>query len=181
MDTGDAALERLGIEPQMKKNVGPFGILCVGFVITNSWVGLAATMVVGMEQGGSVTVLYGMIVTLIALGCSACTMSELASVFPTAGGPYHWTSILAPRRGHDVLVSCCWSALSARLPTTIDRTRSCCRVTAVRHAISSDGSQYAPVSPSSRASSSRPYGFPSIQSSSQTHGNSSFSTRRPIL
>lgn len=105
MDNGDVALANLGLEPQMKKNVGPLDILCVGFVISNSWVGLAATLVVGMQQGGTVTVLYGMIVTLVALGCSACTMAELSSVYPTAGGPYHWTSILAPQRGNNVLVS----------------------------------------------------------------------------
>ncbi|KAL4916344.1 amino acid permease-domain-containing protein [Aspergillus aurantiobrunneus] len=67
-----------------------------GFNICNSWVGLAATMVIGMEQGGSITVVYGLLVVLFFLGCSALTMAELASVYPTAGGPYHWTSILAP-------------------------------------------------------------------------------------
>lgn len=88
----------------MKKTLGPFAIACVGFNICNSWVGLAATMVIGMQQGGSVTVIYGMMVTLVGLGCSAATMAELASVYPTAGGPYHWTSILAPKRAHRVLV-----------------------------------------------------------------------------
>ena len=89
----------------MKKTLGPFGILCVGFNICNSWVGLSATLVIGMEQGGTVTVLYGLLVILFCLGCSAATMAELASVYPTAGGPYHWTSILAPPRFHRLLVS----------------------------------------------------------------------------
>lgn len=31
-------------------------------------------------------------------------MAELASVYPTAGGPYHWTSILAPQRYKRILV-----------------------------------------------------------------------------
>lgn len=100
-----SVLEHLGLEPQMKKNLGPFAILCVGFNICNSWVGLAATMVIGMESGGSVTILYGLIVVLFFLGCSALTMAELASVYPTAGGPYHWTSILAPEYSNRVLVS----------------------------------------------------------------------------
>ncbi|KAM0558016.1 hypothetical protein ACHAPJ_005183 [Fusarium lateritium] len=94
--SNNMVLEQLGLESQMKKDIGPFAILCVGFNICNSWVGLAATMVIGMEQGGSITVMYGMIVVLVCLGCSALTMAELSSVYPTAGGPYHWTSILAP-------------------------------------------------------------------------------------
>lgn len=98
-------LESLGLEVQMKKTVGPFAILCVGYNICNSWVGLAATMVFSMENGGSVTLVYGMIVVLVALGCSAATMAELSSVYPTAGGPYHWTSVLAPKGAHRILVS----------------------------------------------------------------------------
>ncbi|KAI5459483.1 amino acid/polyamine transporter I [Mariannaea sp. PMI_226] len=107
IDNTDIILERLGLEPKMKKTIGPVGILCTGFNICNSWVALAATLVVGIEQGGSVTVIYGMIVTLVALGCSAATMAELASVYPTAGGPYHWTSILAPASASRVLSYAC--------------------------------------------------------------------------
>lgn len=111
-------LENLGLEPQLKKNLGPFSIICVGFNICNSWVGLAATMVIGIEQGGSVTVVYGLLVVLFFLGCSALTMAELASVYPTAGGPYHWTSILAPGYCSRVLVS---SRTTPLLKTAADR------------------------------------------------------------
>lgn len=98
-------LEQLGLQPQAKKHVGAFAILCVGFNICNSWVGLAATMVIGIEQGGTVTVLYGMLLVVFSMGCSAATMAELASVYPTAGGPYHWTSVLAPEKSSRILVS----------------------------------------------------------------------------
>ncbi|GKT48205.1 choline transport protein [Colletotrichum spaethianum] len=36
-------------------------------------------------------------------------MAEIASVYPTAGGQYHWTSILAPRRLSRGLSYCCGS------------------------------------------------------------------------
>ncbi|KAF5549070.1 amino acid polyamine transporter I [Fusarium mexicanum] len=64
-------------------------------------------MVIGLENGGSVTVIYGMLVVLVCLGCSALTMAELSSVYPTAGGPYHWTSILAPAKTNRVLSYAC--------------------------------------------------------------------------
>lgn len=104
-DQANLDLTQLGLEPKMQKNIGAFAILCSGFNICNSWVGLAATLVIGIEQGGSVTVLYGMLITLVALGCSAATLAELASVYPTAGGQYHWTSILAPKKANRILVS----------------------------------------------------------------------------
>lgn len=42
------------------------------------------------------TLLYGIMIMLVLGGSAALTMAELASVYPTAGGQYHWTSILAP-------------------------------------------------------------------------------------
>lgn len=85
--------------------MGPLAILFAGYNICNSWVGLAATMVIGMEQGGSVTIVYGVLLITFCVGCSTATMAELASVYPTAGGPYHWTSILAPEKYNRVMVS----------------------------------------------------------------------------
>ncbi|EWY81964.1 hypothetical protein FOYG_16169 [Fusarium oxysporum NRRL 32931] len=100
-------LERLGLEPQLKKTMGPLAILFAGYNICNSWVGLAATMVIGMEQGGSVTIVYGVLLITFCVGCSTATMAELASVYPTAGGPYHWTSILAPEKYNRVMSYTC--------------------------------------------------------------------------
>ncbi len=79
MDTNTVLLQ-LGLEPQMLKDIGAFTILCVGYNICNSWVGLAATLVIGIESGGNVTVAYGLLVILVAIGCSALAMAELASV-----------------------------------------------------------------------------------------------------
>ncbi|KAF7718131.1 Amino acid transporter [Penicillium ucsense] len=73
-------------------------IIGAGWNICNSWSGIAATLAIGITQGGTVTVLYGILVILLMVGSSAATMGELASVYPTAGGQYHWASILAPKR-----------------------------------------------------------------------------------
>lgn len=56
--------------------------------------------------------IYGPIVMLVLVGACVMTLAELANVYPTAGGQYHWTSILAPRGVSRVLVSglavSCW-------------------------------------------------------------------------
>lgn len=93
-----------GYDKQLVTDYGLLKVMSVGYNICCSWVGLAATMVISLETGGSVTLLYSMIIVLFALSCSAATMAELASVYPTAGGPYHWSSILAPKKYHRVLV-----------------------------------------------------------------------------
>ncbi|KIX07668.1 uncharacterized protein Z518_02322 [Rhinocladiella mackenziei CBS 650.93] len=53
---------------------------------------------VALLQGGPVTLIYGILISSIVFGCIALTMAELASVYPTAGGQYHFVSVLAPEK-----------------------------------------------------------------------------------
>ncbi|EEP81302.1 conserved hypothetical protein [Uncinocarpus reesii 1704] len=92
------ALARLGYEEVAKRDIGLFTILCTGWNICNAWAAIAATIAIAIASGGTVTIIYGIILVLFLGGCSAASLAELASVYPTAGGQYHWTSILAPQR-----------------------------------------------------------------------------------
>lgn len=73
-------------------------IISAGWCICNSWAGIAATFALAIAQGGPTILVYGPIIMLLVVGSCALTLAELASVYPTAGGQYHWTSILAPKR-----------------------------------------------------------------------------------
>jgi choline transport protein len=85
-------------------------IVSAGFIISNSWAGIAATFALAISQGGPVILIYGPIIMLILVGACALTLAELASVYPTAGGQYHWTCILAPKTWSRELVTTptCW-------------------------------------------------------------------------
>lgn len=50
------------------------------------------------------TLLYGIVIIFVLGGACALSMAEIASVYPTSGGQYHWTSILAPERASRGLV-----------------------------------------------------------------------------
>ncbi|OAP53714.1 hypothetical protein AYL99_12105 [Fonsecaea erecta] len=82
----------------VKANIGPLSLIALGFNICNSWAGVAATLQIVILQGGPVTLLYGMFISTTAALSLALTLAELASVYPTAGGQYHFVSILAPER-----------------------------------------------------------------------------------
>jgi choline transport protein len=79
--------------------------ISAGWVMCNSWAGIAATFALAIAQGGPVTLIYGPIIMFVLVGACALTLAELASVYPTAGGQYHWTSILAPKGWSRGLVS----------------------------------------------------------------------------
>ncbi|KAL4889988.1 putative choline transporter [Aspergillus ambiguus] len=113
-------LEILGLSRVIERNLNTFKIICGGWNICNSWAGIVGTLAIGIAQGGTVLLLYGIIITLVAVGCCACTLAEMACVYPTAGGQYHWTSILSPRGASRVLSYCCgavnifsWISISA--------------------------------------------------------------------
>ncbi|WYZ35131.1 hypothetical protein EsH8_I_001407 [Colletotrichum jinshuiense] len=105
----DADLTRLGLESQAKRDIGLLAIVCLGWNICNSWTAISATLAISVTSGGPVTLLYGIILIFIFGGACALSMAEIASVYPTAGGQYHWTSILAPKRISRELSYCCGS------------------------------------------------------------------------
>ncbi|KPM37120.1 hypothetical protein AK830_g9451 [Neonectria ditissima] len=94
----DQELSRLGINSHTKRDLSLINIVAVGWNVCNSWAAVAATMSLSIASGGSVTLLYGLLLVVVLNGSAAATMAEIASVYPTAGGQYHWTGILAPKK-----------------------------------------------------------------------------------
>ncbi|KAL2808544.1 amino acid/polyamine transporter I [Aspergillus granulosus] len=86
------------LDMPMKRKFNILSIIAVGYNISNSWVAIAASFAIAIQSGGAVSLLYGIILVTFAMLCTGVTLAELASVYPTAGGQYHFTSILASRR-----------------------------------------------------------------------------------
>lgn len=80
-----------------KKHFTPLQIIAVGFNVSNSWASIAVSLAIAVAAGGTVTLVYGVIVAFLAYAAVAISMAELASVYPTAGGQYHFTSLVAPK------------------------------------------------------------------------------------
>ncbi|CAI6337604.1 unnamed protein product [Periconia digitata] len=66
------------------------GLMC-------TWESILVVFAIGFRNGGPAGLLYGL--TLVWLGNLSVFMviGELSSAIPTAGGQYHWVSLLAPR------------------------------------------------------------------------------------
>ncbi|KAH6608591.1 Amino acid transporter [Trichoderma cornu-damae] len=82
----------------VRRDIGPLQIVALGFNIANSWAGVATAFSVALAAGGPVSLIYGNFVSAAMYGSAAVTLAELASVYPTAGGQYHFASIMAPKR-----------------------------------------------------------------------------------
>ncbi|KIW04345.1 uncharacterized protein PV09_04635 [Verruconis gallopava] len=106
----DVNLASLGLRGEAVRDIGLLAIIAAGWNICVSWAGISATLALSIMSGGSVTLLYGVIVIFVTVGCSALSLAEMSSVWPTAGGQYHWTNILAPKAWSRSLSYWCGSA-----------------------------------------------------------------------
>jgi len=97
-DSDALRLQEMGYIQELERNFSVWAILGVGFSLTNSWFGISAALVTGINSGGPVLLVYGIIAMALVGAAVAVTLSELASALPNAGGQYYWAAVLAPKR-----------------------------------------------------------------------------------
>lgn len=97
-DSDALKLAEMGYTQDMKRNYSVLSVLGVGFSLTNSWFGISAALITGINSGGPVAIVYGIILIALISTCVGMSLSELASAYPNAGGQYFWASELAPRK-----------------------------------------------------------------------------------
>ena len=87
------------------KTLSPLATIAAAYNICQSWVAIGATFALSVGHGGNVTVIYGLVVIAVLYTAIALAIAELAAQYPTAGGQYHWSAILAPPRIRREVVS----------------------------------------------------------------------------
>jgi len=98
IDEDALKLAEMGYTQEMQRNFSVWSVLGVGFSLTNSWFGISAALVTGINSGGPILIIYGIILIALVSTCVGITLSELASAMPNAGGQYFWANELAPKR-----------------------------------------------------------------------------------
>ena len=88
----------MGYAQDLRRKFSVWSVLGVGFSLTNSWFAISAALITGINSGGPVLLIYGIIAVALISVCVGVSLSELASAFPNAGGQYYWTRELAPKR-----------------------------------------------------------------------------------
>ncbi|KAI4244147.1 MAG: hypothetical protein L6R40_003131 [Gallowayella cf. fulva] len=94
----DAYLRAQGHEAALQRSFSPLAALGLGFSITNSWVGYLSNFGQNLIYGGPQSVVFGLLVATAVQWTITLGLSEVASAFPSAGGQYHFTYILAPTK-----------------------------------------------------------------------------------
>ena len=85
VDAADEALARMGYKSELPRNLSMLSVLGLSFAIMAAPYGLSTTLYITLDDGLSVTIIWGWVfVTLISIAIAA-SLAEICAVFPTAG------------------------------------------------------------------------------------------------
>ncbi|KAF4966003.1 hypothetical protein FSARC_6258 [Fusarium sarcochroum] len=83
----------------LQQRLSTLTLVAMAFAILNTWIALAGSIAYILPSGGSVSFIYGFIFCVLCNLALAASLGELAAIWPTAGGQYHfifyvgWTNI----------------------------------------------------------------------------------------
>lgn len=82
--------DAVGHEQELVRQFGPFSMFCLAFSVLGTWATLAQNLSSGVNNGGPVAILWGMVLVTICNLCVAVSLGELTSAMPTALGQAYW-------------------------------------------------------------------------------------------
>ncbi|GKU10341.1 unnamed protein product [Fusarium langsethiae] len=96
---GDSTqLESLGFHSELQRTFSLPSIVGLCLCLMSTWEACAAVLVQGLASGGAPCLFYNFIISFSGSLAIGASLGEIASIYPTAGGQYHWVTALAPAR-----------------------------------------------------------------------------------
>lgn len=93
----EAHLESLGYTQELSRRMSAFSNFAMAFSVICILAGGLTSLHLGLSSVGGASIGFGWPFACIFSVCTALAMGQIASAFPTAGGLYHWASILGGR------------------------------------------------------------------------------------
>ncbi|KAM3505973.1 hypothetical protein MY11210_007748 [Beauveria gryllotalpidicola] len=89
----------------LQQRLSTLSTLAMAFAILNTWIALAGSIGLILPSGGSVAFVYGFLLCLVCSFCVVASLGELAAIWPTAGGQYHYVFALCAEKWRKPVVS----------------------------------------------------------------------------
>ncbi|KAH7120739.1 amino acid/polyamine transporter I [Dendryphion nanum] len=90
-------LARAGKKQVLKRRFGLVSMTGLSCGLMCTWESLLVVLSMGFQNGGPAGLIYGFIIVWLGNLSVFIAIGELSSAIPTAGGQYHWVSVLAPK------------------------------------------------------------------------------------
>lgn len=97
VEEGELLESRLGYKQELHRNRSMFTLLFQSLAIAAIPYGEGSPLISAIYGGGQLSIFVGWIVVLILDQCIAVSLAELASRYPTSGGPSYWAYQVSPK------------------------------------------------------------------------------------
>lgn len=116
----DDLLEAMGYQSELVRSRSTLQVAFMSFVLASIPYGLATTLFYPLIGGGPANVLWGWVMLSVIILCVAVSLGEITSVYPTAGGVYYQTFMLAPPWCRKITSWICgWSYVVGNITITL--------------------------------------------------------------
>ncbi|KAI0155717.1 amino acid/polyamine transporter I [Pestalotiopsis sp. NC0098] len=106
-DAVDLAI--LGHEQVLARKFSIWSLIALSFCVLGTWSTFAQGLSSGLENGGPVAILWGLVLVLFCNVCVAVSLGEMVSAMPTTLGQAFWISHLFPTGlGRFISYMCAW-------------------------------------------------------------------------
>ncbi|KAF1928278.1 amino acid transporter [Didymella exigua CBS 183.55] len=95
-DDDDDRLAQLGHVQELQRNYSLWSLGSLSLCLMGTWEALSTVIATALTTGGAPCLFFNLLMSVICTIAIACSLGEIASIFPTAGGQYHWVAALAP-------------------------------------------------------------------------------------
>src|SRR5205823_1733125 len=85
-------LHKLGYAQELFRAMGGFQNFAISFTIISILAGCLTSYYIAFNNGGPIAISWGWLLVGLMSTTVALAMAEIASVYPTAGGLYYWSS-----------------------------------------------------------------------------------------
>lgn len=119
-ESADDLLAALGYKAELVRTRSTWHVAFMSFVLASIPYGLGTTLYYPLQGGGPVVVIWGWVLVSLIILCVAASLGEITSVFPTAGGVYYQTYMLAPARFRRIAAYMCgWAYVVGNITITL--------------------------------------------------------------
>ena len=95
LNDSDDLLAAMGYKAELVRSRSTLQVAFMSFVLASIPYGLATTLYYPVVNGGPVTIIWGWLAVSLIILCVAASLGEITSVYPTSGGVYYQTFMLA--------------------------------------------------------------------------------------
>ncbi|BEI91717.1 uncharacterized protein CcaverHIS019_0405370 [Cutaneotrichosporon cavernicola] len=120
VDSADDLLAKMGYKAELVRTRSTLQAAFMSFVLASIPYGLSTTLYYPLQGGGPAVVIWGWVLVSLIILCVAASLGEITSVYPTAGGVYYQTFMLAPHSIKRVAAYICgWAYVVGNITITL--------------------------------------------------------------